>query len=253
MISRSQFSVFIIVALAAFLRVYDLGANPPGVFKDEASNAIDANSILKTGRDQHGRYFPLVFESLNDYRESSYIYLSILPVQLFGLNAFSIRLTSAVIGVLTVFLVFLITEKLFGWETAIFAAILLAISPWHVLLSRVGFRAILFPFVFCLGYFSFLKNEGNPGGLWKAALFFGLGLFTYPSARIFIPLFTVALFSIFYRKNKTFSWGMIIAVTLFVSMLIPMAVFWVSPQGMARASQVGIISDPVGAITKTCG
>ncbi len=48
-----------ILILAFILRFYKLGTIPKGLDWDENSNAYNAYSILKTGRDEYGKFFPL--------------------------------------------------------------------------------------------------------------------------------------------------------------------------------------------------
>jgi hypothetical protein len=58
----------LVLLLAAALRFIDLERVPPGLNVDEALNAYEAYSILRTGRDEWGRVFPVTFRAFNDYR-----------------------------------------------------------------------------------------------------------------------------------------------------------------------------------------
>ena len=58
--------ILIITILAAFfIRFYNY--NYPPLLWDEAALGYNAYSILKTGRDEYGQYFPLIFKSFGDY------------------------------------------------------------------------------------------------------------------------------------------------------------------------------------------
>ena len=129
----------IILFLAAFLRFYRISSNPPSLYWEEAALGYDAYSILKTGKDWHGNSWPLVaFESFGDYKPSLYFYAAVPSIALFGLNEFAVRFPSAFFGTLTVLLVyFLIKER----RVALVAALLLAISPWHLQFSRIAFES----------------------------------------------------------------------------------------------------------------
>jgi len=163
--------------LAAVLRFYHLGSNPPSPYWEEAALGYDAYSILKTGKDFHGNSWPLVaFESFGDYKPSLYFYATVPSVVIFGLNTFAVRFPSALFGTLTVLLVyFLIKDK----RTALIASLLLAISPWHLQLSRAGFEANLGLFLLVLGVF------------WSPAL--ALSMFAYHANRILAPLLFLVL------------------------------------------------------------
>src|SRR3989344_6015585 len=142
-IKHKLFLLFIIL-LAAFLRLYKLTDVHPGVNRDEASIGYTAYSLLATGKDEYGRSFPLSFESFGDWKLPFYIYITVPFVKVFGLNELSVRLPSALAGIATVFLTyFLVLELFLKLEIrnlklpaiALFSALLLAISPWHLHLS----------------------------------------------------------------------------------------------------------------------
>ena len=78
-----------IIALAFMLRFWGLDHNPPSLNWDEVSHGYNAFSILKTGRDEWGAWFPSIFRAFGDYKLPVYIYLTTLPVAIFGLNAFA--------------------------------------------------------------------------------------------------------------------------------------------------------------------
>ncbi|MDJ0532504.1 MAG: glycosyltransferase family 39 protein [Xenococcaceae cyanobacterium MO_207.B15] len=237
--------LLIILVIATLLRVLFLGTIPNGFFCDEASNAYDSYSILNTLKDQHGAFLPFFTRSIDDYREALFIYLGIPFIKLFGLNEFAARLPAAFTGILTVLVIYYLVKELFDNKTALIASLLLAISPWHIQFSRIAFRAILIPLLFCLALLFFAKSFQKPKYLPISALIFGFSLYTYASARVFVPLFMLGLVIIFWRhfwKNKQQT---IIALILFSGIFIPLLLFWISPEGMARAKGTGVEFDPV--------
>ncbi|MFZ5845558.1 MAG: glycosyl transferase, partial [Patescibacteria group bacterium] len=94
----------LILIIAATLRLYRLSVIPPGVNRDEASIGYTAYSLLKTGRDEYGRFLPLSFQSFGDWKLPLYIYTTTLFVKIFGLSELAVRLPSAIAGILTVLL-----------------------------------------------------------------------------------------------------------------------------------------------------
>src|SRR5258706_2824182 len=95
--------VLVILVIASLLRFWQLGSTPPSPDWDEAALGYNAYSVLKTGRDEYGTWFPLSLRSYDDYKPPLYMYLTIPPVAIFGLNVWSTRLASAIMGVLAVF------------------------------------------------------------------------------------------------------------------------------------------------------
>ncbi len=228
---------------ALLLRVLFLGTIPNGFFTDEASNAYDAYSILHTLRDQYGEFLPWYFKSANDYREGLYMYLMVPFIKVFGLNPFGARITSAVIGTLTVLIVYHLAKEIFNERIGLLSALFLAILPWHIHFSRVTFRAILVPCLFCLALLFFVKSLKRPQWLILSSFLFSINIYTYNSARVFVPLFLLGLAIIYWEhlwKNRYYT---LLAFLAFFVIFIPQIFYQLSPEGMARANTVGIQTD----------
>ncbi|MFZ1396581.1 MAG: glycosyltransferase family 39 protein [Candidatus Promineifilaceae bacterium] len=174
------------VATAVFLRLTNLANWPPGLYRDEAFNGLDALRLL----DGH----PAIFFTANNGREPLYITLTALSVALFGRTVLAVRLAAAVVGSLTTWLVYKLGRIWFGWRVGLLAAWLWAITLWPVHLSRIGLRTILLPaalaLTFWLGTEAYRRQKR---GWWLAAgAAYGLGFYTYLAIR-FTPLLLLAL------------------------------------------------------------
>src|SRR6266567_8417682 len=96
---QNIFLLLFIVLIAAFLRFYQLGKNPPSLTWDEASWGYNAYSIGINGKDEFGRFLPYDYlESFGDFKPPMYAYLDVLPVKIFGLTPFAARFPSALFG-----------------------------------------------------------------------------------------------------------------------------------------------------------
>ena len=149
----NKWLIAIALTLAFILRFWSVGTNPPGLTPDEAALGYNAYSILKTGRDEFGTKLPIIFKSFGDYKPGAYVYLDIPFVAAFGLNEVSTRLPSVIAGVLTVFLIYLITRELFKsmengrWPVPEWvkieniAALVAASNPWLIYFSRGAWEA----------------------------------------------------------------------------------------------------------------
>lgn len=200
MISEKKI-IFAILVLAAILRLYKLGDIPYSLDWDENSNAYNAYSILKTGRDEYGDFLPITNRSFDDYKPPMYMYLNIPTVAIFGLTPLAARLPSAVFGLLTVPLIYLLAKKLFeNNKIALLSMLFLAISPWHIQFSRVGFEATVGLFFATAAAVSFLYGLQNKKWLIASAICVGLSTYTYHTQRIFVPLLFICAFLI-YRKE----------------------------------------------------
>jgi 4-amino-4-deoxy-L-arabinose transferase-like glycosyltransferase len=198
-------SFFLILVLGFLIRIWDLDKNPAGFFCDEASIGYNAYSILKTGKDEHGNKFPILFKAFGEYKRPTYIYSSIPFVRIFGLNEFAVRLTSAFYGTLTVLVMYLMVKQLFDKEIAFYSSLFMAISPWHIHFSRIGFEAISFIFWTVLLMYILFKSFKNFLYYYLAVVVYFIAFFTYYPAPIY--LFFILFFLILFFRNQFNLWS----------------------------------------------
>ena len=178
-----------ILFLGLFLRVWGINEVPYGFTPDEASFGYDAYSILLTGRDQWGHKLPLVLESFGDYKPPLYAYILVPFVSALGLEKSVIRLPNALIGAAAIYVTFLMilqfakadnsNEKSYR-RIAWVSSTLLAISSWHIMMSRAAFEANLTTFLIPLGILLFLRGLKKPP------------YFTYSKIRIYPTSYLVS-------------------------------------------------------------
>ncbi|MCJ7804131.1 glycosyltransferase family 39 protein [Patescibacteria group bacterium] len=242
---KIKICLFSILLLASFLRFYQLNQNPPSLNWDEISHGYNAYSILKTGADEWGVKWPLIFRAYGDYKLPVYIYLTSLSIGLFGLNDFAVRFPSALVGVLSVLFTYLLVKKLFKKESlALLSTFFLAISPWHIFLSRPAFEANLASFLVIAGIYFFFLGLERKWLLPLSILFLGLSVHTYNSARVFVPLILITLFLFYKDKVKKSLLSLVILVLFFT----PLVFSFISPEGWARYKWVTILDQ--GAINR---
>lgn len=251
--------IITILVIATLLRLVVLDKFPAGFNADEAALGYNAWSLIETGKDEHSVSWPLVFRSFDDYKPPLYVYLVIPFIKVLGLSVVSVRLPSALLGIASVFLLYLLTKRLFpdkkilvgGWELGIehLSAFILAISPWHLHFSRGGWEvnAATFFILFMLVFLH--KSLENQKHLFVFAFTAILSLYTYHSARIITPLLIVMFSSIYFDKVKLFFVGKNLKLTLLVFfftviLALPIAVQMLSKEGQSRFSGVSIFSDP---------
>jgi hypothetical protein len=207
--------VALIILGGGYLRVYRIDIIPPGLNNDEAINALEAREIVD------GKPFSTITErGLN--RESLFHHLAAVSFEqktlalnslravpgLFGLLPRSVttgggielltqilplRIVAIGVGTLTLLALYLFARSRFGWRVALLATLLLAVSPWHLLYSRVGLRAILAPLfaIVTIGLFLRALDTGRLRDHLAWGVILGLGFWTYTSFRV-IPLAIVA-------------------------------------------------------------
>lgn len=246
----------LIVVVAIFLRFWHIGSNPPSLTWDEAAWGYNAYSLGIDGKDEFGKFLPVTYlESFGDFKPPLYAYLAILPVKFLGLNEFSTRFPSALLGVGTVLLTFLLVKKFFSnsdkGKVAVIAAALLAISPWHILLSRAAFEANVASFFIVLGVYLFLcSQEKHKWLIILSVVSFTLSMYAFNTARIVSPIFLVGLLlinrkNIWQKMKKEILTSGVVGAIVF----IPLLLFLMTPQAKLRFNEVNIFSDASVVVT----
>ena len=152
-----KYLLIIIILIAGFLRLYKLGSYP-AFNADEAALGYNAYSLIKTGMDEHGNKWPIHFQSFNDYKPGGYVYIILPFIKIFGLNEWSVRIPSAILGIATVYVLYLLVKILIeDRRVALMASMFLAISPWHIHFSRGGWEVNVATFFIITGVYLFLK------------------------------------------------------------------------------------------------
>lgn len=232
----------LILLLALLLRTINLNTSPPGFNADEASLGYNAYSLLKTGKDEWGNSFPLVFKSFSDYKPGVYVYLDMPFVALLGLNELAVRLPSILLGTLSVLLIYLLSKEIFREKTfALSSAFLLSISPWHIHFSRGAWESNVATFFILLGVYAFIKGLKSRGWLFVSSISLILSMYTYQSPRVSVPLLVLLIIAFYYKK--LFIKKNILSAVVSAVILIPFLFISLNNQGLARFQGLSIFND----------
>lgn len=194
-----KYLLVLILIIAAILRLWNLGNAPPGLTPDEAALGYNAYSILKTGRDEYGKLLPIIFKSFGDYKPGLYVYLTVPFVAVLGLNEFAVRLPSALAGILSVLLIYLISSRLFGKKIGTISVFIASITPWLIYFSRGAWEANVSLTLVFLGVYFFLKSLQDSKFLIPASVSFAMTLLTYQGAKLSTGIVVFLLAAVYYR------------------------------------------------------
>ena len=216
-----------IVILAFAIRVWNVDSNPAGFFTDEASIGYNAYSVLKTGKDEWGKPLPVFFKAFGEYKNPIYIYSSIPFILIYGPTEKGVRMTSVIYGILTIFSIYLLTKELFNKKVGYLASLFLAISPWHVHLSRIGFELIASLFWVILSFYFLYRWIKGKSDLIYGLISLLIAYFTYYTPKIYLPILVILF--IFLNINRIKKNGLsksdegkiFIILILFFSLIIP--------------------------------
>lgn len=269
----------LILLVAAVLRIYGLNnLSPPGLEHDEVAHWLIDRDILAG---KHSLYFTEAYG-----HEAGYHYLQTGFLALLGANAFTLRLPSAFSGILLIAVTFALLRRLFGLQTALLSAALLAVLFWPVFYSRLALRAISLPLLSGLSAYFWWRGwqageyptgagtnkrvgrdnrssaastvgQRLASSLARPATFFvvagifaGLSLYTYMAARalpIFYGLFILYLI-VFHRPAlKTRSRSIILFTAIFVVVGAPLAIYLLNnPGAEVRIEEVNAPLQAIG-------
>ena len=264
--------LFIILVIAIGFRFYKLGEVPLSPDWDETALGYNAYSILKTGRDEYGTLLPLTLRSFDDYKPPVYVYLTVPSIAAFGLNLWATRLPSAVMGVLAVLGTYFLVKELLGYGLRVtgsktrnaslateflpvIASFLLAISPWHIQISRVAFETNVGDSITIWAVTAFLVGLRKRVFLPISALLFGLGLFTYHSERVFIPLMLLLLAVTFWKKIFTRENTKTLVVSLIIGLVfvLPLIPILFGENGLLRLKATSNFTDTTNLLAMDIG
>ncbi len=225
-----------IVLLAAFFRLYRLDGLPADAFNDMAYNYEETARILRGDWMIYATSFP--------GREPLLFYLTALLAQLTGLSFYTLKLITALVGIATVPVIYLLGRELYSDAVGLLAALFLAVAKWHVLISRVGFRGIQTALVTALVFYFLVRGfkSGRRGAFLWAGLCAGLALYTYTAALAVVPavLLGLGLYALaghgrdLWRLRRSLLLAVLVALLVALPMLRYMLVdgsdwFWFRP------------------------
>src|SRR3989344_2284705 len=119
-----KFFFALILLLASVLRLVKLDTFPPALNWDEVSLGYNAYSLLLTGADEWGVSFPTIFRAFGDYKLPTYVYATTPIIKLLGPTDLAVRLPSALAGILTVAVAYVLGHRLFGRQAGLITALL---------------------------------------------------------------------------------------------------------------------------------
>lgn len=219
----------VITAAAVALRFYRLAVLPPGMQQDEASIGYEAWSLLHYGVDRYLHPLPVYPITYGSGGGSPLmIYLTMLPISLFGRTVFAVRFLPALFGGLGVALFGILLQQARGRKTAVAGMLLLAVNPWHFVFSRWALDSNTVPF-FALLMLVFLVCGAAKKSLklLAAGSFFGaLMLYAYGSATIVIPVFFILTALLLLRTGRVRPGGIAVCAAVFILAALPILIFY---------------------------
>jgi len=236
-----------IVLLAAFFRLYRLEEVPPEMTSDHIEKLLDIYDLSHGAR-------PVYFER-NTGREPFQFYWAFTVMRMFntGITFYGLKLANALIGIITIYGIYLLGRELAGEDVGLLAAFLASVMQWAESITRMGLR---FPYAaiattFALWAFLRALRTGRRADYLIAGLIFGAGFYGYTPYRV-MPIVVVALvlFKLLIERPRSWqAWEqLVLNLTVFTWMativFVPLGRYWHdSPQMFWQRSATRIEGD----------
>lgn len=227
--NRYEIIIYILLVIGFAVRLINIQNLPNGLNVDEASSGYEAYAISNYGIDRNGNSVPVFLLSWGSGQNALYTYMIIPFVKLFGLSVLTTRLPMAILGCISLVIMYKLLSMLGNKKLAIIGLAFLAINPWHIMKSRWGLESNVFPDLVLIAVYLIiyaLKHEKN------SILYLGFGVlglcaYSYGTAYFFMPLFVLPLLVYFVIKKKiTIKVAIIcLAIVFIISLPIILYVF----------------------------
>lgn len=263
-LNKWQFLGFLsILALAAFFRLWKIEGYMT-FLGDEGRDALVIKDLLVN------HHFPFIGPPTsigNIYLGPIYYYMMALPMALSWLNPVAAAVQIAIIGVLTVFLIYYLGKQWFGAKAGLIASFLYAISPVTIYYSRSSWNPNPAPFFALLAILGMYKAHHSRNFFWLSLTGFGVAgaVQMHYLALILIPimgvLWSLELWGRLNKKTsgKFFVRGTLVGILIFLILMSPLVIFdlrhnflnyrAISEFFLNRETTVNV--NPLNAVTRT--
>jgi len=182
-----------------------ISSNIGGLFiyaLDEAKNASCAREMMETKE----WVVPTFNYEMRTDKPPLHYYFMIGAYSIFGVNAFSARFFSVIMGVLTMLSIWYLATRYYGNRTSLYTSIVLLSSLHYILQFHMAVPDPYLIFLITLGFVTFYMFfiENKPAFLLISYISFGMGVLTKGPVAIMLPGIAILAFLLF---NRTFSWN----------------------------------------------
>ena len=242
-IERWCFWLILLLGVAA--RLWRFGSLPAGFNQDEAFAAYEAWSLLHFGTDTAGYAWPVYLTAWGSGMNALESYLMLPFLALFGRQVWAVRLPQMIIGCLSLPALYGTVRRAADQKTALWAMLLLAICPWHILLSRWALESNLAPGMLLFGTYFFVRALDDSRFLPVSALCYGLALYTYATIWPILPFALLAQGLYCVRRGRLKAdRHLLIAVLLLVLLALPLVLFLAVNLGWMQEIRTPVFSIP---------
>lgn len=245
---RKSLGLIFVLIFASVIYLYKINTVPSGIYVDEAVSAYDSYSIFKTGRDHYGKTLPFVFRFFGAYTPGLFVYLNTIPIVLFGLHPFAIRLVSVFSTLIQIFIIYKILQHIKFIKSKyspLVGAFIFAILPWTVFNARLGYEVMFAQMVFTLAAYLLYRAISDPKYYSPGLMLLSLSTHTAHTQRYLAPIFFILYLAILHPRFKDIKRGLAIALLIQLPnfYLITTKSFWIKSSIYQNSSIYQLIKD----------
>ncbi|MBQ3720560.1 MAG: glycosyltransferase family 39 protein [Fibrobacter sp.] len=244
-VDKIRIGFWLILALGIFARVFLFGDVPGDINQDEAFAGYNAFTLMHSAADSYGYRLPVYLTAWGSGMNALESYLMIPFVAIFGLKVWVIRLPMLIVGILSLVAVYHLVRRFSSGKLALAAMFLVAISPWHIMLSRWALESNLAPGFVLFGILFFVKGLEKPKLLVVSALSFGLSLYAYATVWSVVPFIVIACvaYALWARslRHTRYVW---ISLGVLVALACPLVLFLLVNKGVIPEIKLPFLSIP---------
>lgn len=154
-------------------------------------------------------------------------YLMIPFIKLLGLNVLSVRLPMAILGCISLIIMYLLLKKISNKKLATIGLAFFAICPWHIMKSRWGLESNLFPDLMLIFTYLMIKGleDKNKILYYISFVIAGLSAYAYGTSYCFLPIFIIPMLIILVKKQKITVKQAIISVAIVGIVALPIILY----------------------------
>ena len=199
-----KYAVYLILIIGILIRIVGITDMPNALNCDEASAGYEAFSLLNYGIDRNGNHNPSFLVAWGSGQNALLTYLIIPLIKIFGLKTIAIRLPMAILGCVSLVILYLLLRKISNKKLSIIGLAFFAICPWHIMKSRWGLESNLFPDLMLLSIFLIIKGLQDKRKIFQILGYVVAGIlaYSYGTSYFFLPLFFIPLLYLLVKKKE---------------------------------------------------
>lgn len=174
--------VIVLILIASFFRLYRIYSQPVSLWLDESLTGLNALEIVEGKTAPIWEMTPLDRWRPNWVKTSNlYLYYVVLVFKIFGTGYFGLKMVSVLPAIAGVVAAYFLFKEMSNSAIAFLSVFLIAVSQWHVTISRWGWDAVLMCFLQLVSYYYLIRGvkSGRKLQFVFSGALMGLCLYTY--------------------------------------------------------------------------